>query len=71
MVGGIGREQLTAFYRDHFIFSNAADSALETVSRTIGADRVIGKDADASNEQKYQANLCSLFIRRVRLLSHT
>ncbi|PPR02471.1 hypothetical protein CVT24_002020 [Panaeolus cyanescens] len=41
MTGGIGRKLLTEFYRDHFIFSNPADARLETISRTIGADRVV------------------------------
>ncbi|KAF7331764.1 hypothetical protein MKEN_00056300 [Mycena kentingensis (nom. inval.)] len=41
LTGGIGRKQLTAFYRDHFIFSNPADTALQTISRTVGSDRVV------------------------------
>jgi carboxymethylenebutenolidase len=41
MTGGIGRKALTAFYRDHFIFNNPADTHLELVSRTVGVDRVI------------------------------
>ena len=41
MTGGIGRKALTAFYRDHFIFNNPADTHLELVSRTAGVDRVI------------------------------
>ncbi|RDB20497.1 hypothetical protein Hypma_012461 [Hypsizygus marmoreus] len=41
MTGGIGREKLTAFYRDHFIFSNPADAAMQIVSRTVGPDRVV------------------------------
>jgi carboxymethylenebutenolidase len=32
---------LTDFYRDHFVFSNPEDTALELVSRTVGIDRVI------------------------------
>lgn len=39
--GGIGRANLTAFYRDHFIFSNPDDARLELVSRTVGIDRVV------------------------------
>lgn len=42
MTGGIGRVALTAFYRDHFIFSNPDDARLRTVSRTVGADRIVG-----------------------------
>ncbi|KAH9886781.1 hypothetical protein F4778DRAFT_757716 [Xylariomycetidae sp. FL2044] len=41
VTGGIGRDKLTYFYRHHFIFSNAADSALELISRTVGVDRVV------------------------------
>jgi len=41
MTGGIGRTALTAFYRDHFIFANPEDTALELISRTVGVDRVI------------------------------
>jgi len=39
--GGIGRERLTTFYRERFIFNNPADTAMELVSRTVGIDRVI------------------------------
>lgn len=41
ITGGIGREKLTQFYRNHFVFSNPEDTALELVSRTVGIDRVI------------------------------
>jgi len=41
MTGGIGRENLTAFYRDHFIFCNPEDAMLQPVSRTVGADRIV------------------------------
>ncbi|EME45788.1 hypothetical protein DOTSEDRAFT_151055 [Dothistroma septosporum NZE10] len=41
MTGGIGRTALTTFYRDHFIFSNPADTSLELISRTVGIDRVV------------------------------
>lgn len=41
LTGGIGRDNLTGFYRDHFIFSNADDAALELVSRTVGIDRIV------------------------------
>ncbi|KJZ73933.1 hypothetical protein HIM_06601 [Hirsutella minnesotensis 3608] len=41
MTGGMGREQLTAFYRDHFIFANPSDTALQPLSRTIGPDRIV------------------------------
>ena len=41
MTGGIGRKNLIAFYRDHFIFSNPQDSELELISRTVGVDRVV------------------------------
>ncbi|KAG2013390.1 dienelactone hydrolase [Coprinopsis cinerea AmutBmut pab1-1] len=41
MTGGVGRENLTRFYRDHFIFSNPADARLQVISRTVGPDRVV------------------------------
>ncbi|KAI4724460.1 hypothetical protein E4T49_07822 [Aureobasidium sp. EXF-10728] len=41
LTGGIGRARLTDFYRDHFVFNNPEDTALELVSRTVGIDRVI------------------------------
>lgn len=41
LTGGIGREALTAFYRDHFIFQNPDDVDTEVISRSIGIDRVI------------------------------
>ncbi|BEJ12016.1 hypothetical protein CspHIS471_0204760 [Cutaneotrichosporon sp. HIS471] len=41
MTGGVGRKQLSEFYRDHFIFSNPEDADLLVVSRTVGADRVV------------------------------
>ncbi|THY68448.1 hypothetical protein D6C97_00198 [Aureobasidium pullulans] len=41
ITGGIGRERLTSFYRNHFIFNNPEDTALELISRTVGIDRVI------------------------------
>jgi carboxymethylenebutenolidase len=41
LTGGIGRAKLTDFYRDHFVFNNPEDTALELVSRTVGIDRVI------------------------------
>ncbi|CAK5276090.1 unnamed protein product [Mycena citricolor] len=57
LAGGIGRKNLTAFYRDHFVFkcvlkspratrslnsgSNPDDTRLQTISRTVGTDRVV------------------------------
>lgn len=41
LTGGIGRENLTKFYRDHFINSNSDDAQLELVSRTVGIDRIV------------------------------
>ncbi|KAF9468839.1 carboxymethylenebutenolidase [Collybia nuda] len=41
MTGGIGRQRLTAFYRDHFIFSNPPDMGMQPVSRTVGSDRIV------------------------------
>jgi carboxymethylenebutenolidase len=41
LTGGIGREELSHFYANHFIFNNPDDTALELVSRTLGIDRVV------------------------------
>ncbi|KAI0404719.1 hypothetical protein F4802DRAFT_597893 [Xylaria palmicola] len=41
LTGGLGRDALTRFYRERFIFSNPPDAALELVSRTVGVDRVV------------------------------
>ncbi len=41
MTGGIGRENLTHFYRHHFIYANPVDTELVLVSRTVGIDRVV------------------------------
>ncbi|KAK8132213.1 carboxymethylenebutenolidase [Apiospora kogelbergensis] len=41
LTGGIGREKLTDFYTNHFVFANPPDTELELVSRTVGIDRVI------------------------------
>jgi len=41
MTGGIGRSNLTTFYRNNFIFNNSDDTELELTSRTIGIDRVV------------------------------
>ena len=41
LTGGVGRSNLSVFYRNNFIFNNSADTDLELVSRTIGIDRVI------------------------------
>ncbi|KAG6809762.1 hypothetical protein H0H92_014821 [Tricholoma furcatifolium] len=41
MTGGVGRAELTAFYRDHFIFANPPDASMQTISRTVGTDRVV------------------------------
>ncbi|KAJ7581138.1 NTF2-like protein [Mycena floridula] len=41
MTGGIGRKNLSKFYRDHFIFANPADTEMQLISRTVGADRIV------------------------------
>ncbi|KXJ90057.1 hypothetical protein Micbo1qcDRAFT_234724 [Microdochium bolleyi] len=41
LTGGIGRQELTAFYRDHFIFKNPDDIETVLLSRSMGIDRVI------------------------------
>ncbi|TKX25792.1 hypothetical protein C1H76_1938 [Elsinoe australis] len=41
LTGGIGRDDLSAFYRNHFIFNNPEGTELELISRTVGIDRVV------------------------------
>jgi carboxymethylenebutenolidase len=41
ITGGIGREKLTHFYANHFIFANPDNTELELISRTTGIDRVV------------------------------
>lgn len=41
LTGGIGRDNLTNFYRHNFIFNNSADTNLELISRSIAIDRII------------------------------
>ena len=41
MTGGYGHRDLHRFYKNHFIFSNPADTKLVPISRTVGVDRVV------------------------------
>lgn len=41
MIGGDGREQIFEFYARHFLHQIPPDMALQSVSRTIGQDRVV------------------------------
>ena len=41
MMGGVGREGVARFYADHFIGHWPDDTAIEPVSRTVGAQRVV------------------------------
>ena len=41
MTGGVGHEQLRAFYARHFIPQIPPDTEMVPVSRTIGADRLV------------------------------
>jgi carboxymethylenebutenolidase len=41
MTGGVGREEVFAFYRDVFIPSWPDDTVTESISRTVGADHVV------------------------------
>ncbi len=41
MTGGVGSEELSRFYKHHFVDSNPADTKLIPISRTIGADRLV------------------------------
>ena len=41
LTGGIGRELLTKFYTNHFVYTNPTDIETELISRSTGIDRVI------------------------------
>ncbi|QUR68211.1 nuclear transport factor 2 family protein [Mycobacterium spongiae] len=41
MMGGVGREQVAAFYDKYFIGRWPADTTIVPVCRTVGADRVV------------------------------
>lgn len=41
MTGGNGRESVFRFYRDHFVNKWPADTTIELISRTLGADQVV------------------------------
>ena len=41
MTGGVGADQLSRFYKHHFVDSNPADTALIPISRTVGTDRLV------------------------------
>ncbi len=41
MTGGVGHDELKRFYKYHFVGVNPPDFRLTSISRTIGADRVV------------------------------
>jgi len=41
MTGGVGYKDLHRFYTDHFVNSNPPDTALTSISRTVGATQVV------------------------------
>jgi carboxymethylenebutenolidase len=41
MTGGVGYRDLHRFYQDHFVNSNPPDTALTSISRTVGATQVV------------------------------
>jgi carboxymethylenebutenolidase len=41
MAGGVGHDELKRFYKYHFIGANPPDMSMTSVSRTVGADRVV------------------------------
>jgi carboxymethylenebutenolidase len=41
MTGGVGAKMLSRFYRNHFVNSNPPDTALQPVSRTVGATQIV------------------------------
>jgi carboxymethylenebutenolidase len=41
MTGGVGQQELHRFYSNHFVNSNPPDTALTSISRTVGATQVV------------------------------
>jgi carboxymethylenebutenolidase len=41
LTGGVGRDQLTEFYSNHFIPKMPSDTEIVPISRTIGSDRLV------------------------------
>lgn len=41
MTGGVGRDELKHFYKNHFIGQNPPDFRLEPISRTVGENRLV------------------------------
>ena len=41
MTGGVGYKDLHRFYKNHFVNSNPPDTALTSISRTVGATQVV------------------------------
>jgi carboxymethylenebutenolidase len=41
LTGGSGRDEVSSFYRDHFVGQSPADLVLEPVSRTVGSDSLV------------------------------
>ena len=41
MTGGVGHEALKRFYANHLVGANPPDFAMEPISRTVGADRIV------------------------------
>jgi len=41
MTGGVGAKELARFYRHHSVNSNPKDTKIVSVSRTVGADRLV------------------------------
>jgi len=41
MTGGVGYDEVSHFYQNHFIYSNPPDMKLSPISRTVGTDRIV------------------------------
>jgi len=41
MTGGVGAKMLSRFYKNHFVNSNPPDTALQPISRTVGATQIV------------------------------
>jgi carboxymethylenebutenolidase len=57
MTGGVGADEVSKFYQNHFIYSNPPDMKLSPISRTVGTDRIVDELILSFTHTTYKA-LC-------------
>lgn len=60
MTGGVGYDEVSKFYQNHFIFSNPPDMKLSPISRTVGTDRIVDELILSFTHSTYKAFLDTL-----------